>query len=346
MKIALVLLLVASTAVAQTSDSAIAEAVTLMDSGHIDEAIAKLKQVLVDEPSSVSARYELALAYSQKGEAALCRDTVQPITSTAGPLQAGALTTLATCFDQLGDSKKAIEAYRRALRLAPDDAQVNFNLAVTLAQNGNLPEAREIAKHGAEKNPWHASAHLLLAKVFDAEGFMVPAAYSYMHFLALEPVSPRATEAATALRELLGRGLKKTAEGGNITIDPNAPKDEGDFTPLALGIAMAAAVQTTEENVNKSEFEHLRSMLVHDVKIFIEMNEKTSGNYTIDVHRPFFTAMDRANVLDAFAATAISSLHLPGAEEWAKANEKSMEAYLDWIRPQRRPPAIALPAKQ
>ena len=199
MKIFVALALAASTVVAQTpapesSEQTIAAAVTLMDAGKLDDAIAKLKQVLATEPANISARYELGLAYSQKGEGALCRDTIEPLSSIANPLQVGAITTLATCLDQLGDSEKAIAAYRRGLALAPDDEQLNYNLAVTLATSGKLAEARKIAEHGVAKNPWHASAHLLLAKVFDAEKYSVPAAIS---------------SAPLAISQLMGRDLSE-----------------------------------------------------------------------------------------------------------------------------------------
>jgi len=351
MKIFVALALAASTVVAQTpapesSDQTIAAAVTLMDAGKLDDAIAKLKQVLAKEPANISARYELGLAYSQKGEGALCRDTIEPLSSIANPLQVGAITTLATCLDQLGDSEKAIAAYRRGLALAPDDEQLNYNLAVTLATSGKLAEARKIVEHGVAKNPWHASAHLLLAKVFDAEKYSVPAAMSYLRFLALEPSGPRAAEAAAAVRAVLARGVEKTAKGANITIDPAAPKEEGDFTGMQMALSMSAANAMTSDEAKKSDFEQARSMLVRDVKMFIEINEKESGSYTLDVHRPFFAAMNDAKLLDAYAGIALSTLHLAGMDEWVKANGKSIEAYLDWIRPQRRPPAVSLAPKQ
>jgi tetratricopeptide (TPR) repeat protein len=344
---AVILLLAASTAFAQTpalpdNTAAIAEATAMMDAGKVDEAIAKLKAVLASEPSNTSAQYELGLAYSQKGEAALCRDTIQPLSAMPGNLQVGALATLATCFDQLSEPQKAIDTYRRGLALSPDDAQLNYNLAVTLAQTNKLVEARKVAKHGAEKNPWHASEHYLLGKVFDAEGFRVPAVFSYLHFLALEPAGARGTEAITTVRDLLWRGVTKTEAGGNITIDPDVPKEEGDFGPMHMALAISAANTLTEEGVKKSEFEKTRSMIASDVRMFIEIHEKDSGNYTFDVNRPFFTAMEKAKVLDAFAGIALSTLHLPGMDEWVKANAKEIEAYLAWIRPQRRPAPLML----
>lgn len=330
---------------AETTDEAIAAAVKLMDSGKVDESIAKLKQVLAAEPANVTARFELGLAYSAKGDAANCRDTMEPVAAIPNRLQASALGSIATCLDQLGEPQKAIDTYKRALALEPDDAQLNFNLAVTLAQNGKYAEARKVGKHGAEKNPWHASAHYLLGKVFEAENFTVPALFSYLRFLALEPVGQRGGEVAAKVQELMWRGVQKTDKGANVTIDPDAPKGEGDFGPMSMMLTMSAAASLTEKSANKSEFEKARTMLVDDVQMFIEGDEKDPANYTINVHRPFFAAMKKANVLDAYAGVALSTLHLPGMDEWVKKNEKQIEAYLDWIRPQRRPPSLQLPSK-
>jgi tetratricopeptide (TPR) repeat protein len=343
-----ILAFAASTAFAQTpppdNTVAIAEATAMMDAGKTDDAIAKLKTVLASEPSNTTAQYELGLAWGQKGEAGRCRDLMQPLADRPGALQVKALVTLANCLDQLGDRKKAVSAYKRGLAIEPDDAELNFNLAVTLVQMGKGDEARAVGKHGATKNPWHASEHYLLAKVFEAQGFKVPAMLSYLHFLALEPTGNRSLDAATRLRELLGQGVEKTSKGYNINVDPNPPKDEGDFGAMQMMITLlagGAAAEKTEQK--KSEFENARGQIISVLAMYLEMDEKGPDNYTRTVQRPFFMAMQKEKVLDTFAGLALASLHLPGMTEWAKANEKSVDAYLEWVRPQTRPPAVAMP---
>src|SRR5260221_7656260 len=146
---------------------------------------------------------------------------------------------LGNCLDQLGESEKAIAAYRHSLAIAPDDSGSLFNLAITLIQHGKTDEGRELLKHDIEKNPLHASAHLVLGQVFEGQGFHVPAIFSYLHFLALEPASKRSTMAAGHLAKLLTLGYEKTKEGANITVDTNARKEEGDYSAMQMMIAIA-----------------------------------------------------------------------------------------------------------
>jgi tetratricopeptide (TPR) repeat protein len=206
----------------------ITEAIGMMDSGRYDDAIAKLKGVLAEHPGHEVATYELGMAYAAKGDSANCRTTLE-LADAAGPNQVAALGMLGNCLDRLGEREKAKEVYRRGLKLAPDDSQLLFNLAVTLVQTGALDEARALAQNNVRKNPWHTSGHLLMAKVFEMQNFRVPAAFSYMRFLALEPSTPRSAEAATRLQALISLGMVKTKKGVNITIDPNSRKEEGDY---------------------------------------------------------------------------------------------------------------------
>ena len=348
---AVILLLTASTAFAQTpaptdNTAAIAEATAMMDAGKVDEAIAKLKAVLAAEPSNTSAQYELGLAYGQKGDATQCRDTMQPLADRRSELQIKALGMLGNCLDELGDRKKAMDTYRRGLKIAPDDAQLNFNLAVTLVQMGKGDEARAVGKHGATKNRWYASQHYLLGKVFAAQGYTVPAILSYLHFLALEPAGTRAVDAATSLRRLLGQGVEKTSKGYNINVDMNAPKDEGDYSALQMMVTLLAGGAAAEKaETKKSEFEEAASQISAIVAMYVEMEDKGPANYTRDVQRPFFAAMQKEKLTDTFAAIALMSLRLPGMTEWAKAHEESVETYLAWIQPQRGPaPVLLAPA--
>ena len=218
------LLLVLMLAAQQPDDVAkrIGEATILVDSGKIDSAIAALKKIVAEHPDNDSAKYELALAYSAKGDAANCRKLLEPLAETAAN-RAEVLGMLGNCLDELGQREKAIDAYRRGLELAPNDSQLNYNLAVTLAQQGKLDEARELLKTDTRANAWHATGHLLLAKVFEAQNFRVPAIVSYLHFLALE-ASPRAKDAATHLQQLLDLGVTTKGKETNILIDPDAPR--------------------------------------------------------------------------------------------------------------------------
>lgn len=317
-------------------------ATLLVDAGRVDEGIAALKQIVADHPENESAKYELALAYMGKGDAENCRKILEPLADVATK-RVLILALLGSCFDELGQRDKAIETYHRGLALSPTDSGLTFNLAVTLAQQGKLNEARELLKTDTRANPWHASGHLVLAKIFETQSYRVPAVFSYLHFLALEP-SPRANDAATHLRQLLDLGVKTGKKETNITIDPDAPKNEGDYTPVAMALAIASAGRTLPEYAKLSEFERVRRQVASAVEMFVDLSAD-HDDYTSAVHRPFFAAMQKEKLGDTFAAIAVTPLKLKGTDEWVTKHGADIARYSAWIAPQQKRPPVQAPAK-
>lgn len=321
---------------AEDSNVAISEAIALMDSRRFDEAIAKLAAVLAKEPDNEVARYELGLAYAAKGNSEQCLTTLQPVARKAGPHQASALAMVGNCLDHLGRREEAIEAYRLGLKLSPDESSLLFNLAVTLAQTGKLAEAIPLVKNNVQKNPWHITSHFLLAQIFEAQGFRVPAAFSYLRFLALESSTTRSADAAKRLRGVMGLGVEATKKGANITIDPNSRKEEGDFTSMEMMLAMVIASETMEKKRGQSDFDRAQGSLVSAIRIFLESREPQAADFTSTVQGPFFNAMDQEKLLETFAGLALSTLQLRGTEPWLKKNAKEIDRYRAWIAPQAK----------
>jgi tetratricopeptide (TPR) repeat protein len=322
----------------------IREGVALMDSGRFDDAIAKLRTVLTNDPGNDLARYELGLAFAGKGDGKQCLATLEPLSVVAGPHQAASLAMVGNCLDHLGQRAKAIEAYRRGLKIAPDESSLLFNLAITLAQTGGMDEARALVKNNARKNPWHISGHFLLAEIFETQGFRVPAAFSFLRYLALDPSSTRSADAATRLRGLMGLGVAQTSKKGvNITIDPKSSKEEGDFSTMEMMLSMVAASEMMEKKRGQSDFERAQGSLVTAIKIFLESREPKEADFTSAVQGPFFNAMDQEKLLETFAGLALSTQKLRGTEPWMKKNATEIDRYRAWIAPQAKA-AIVMPA--
>lgn len=335
-----VLLLALLFAAQQPDDAAqrIAAATRLVDAGRIDEGIAALTKIAADHPDNETAKYELALAYMGKGDAENCRRIAEPLAEMATENRLRVISVLGSCYDDLGQRDKAIAIYRRGLALAPTDSGLNFNLAVTLAREGKLDEARELLKTDTRANPWHSSGHLVLATIFEQQNFRVPAVMSYLHFLALEQ-SPRSASAAARLQTLLDLGVESKGKETKITIDPDAPKQEGDYAPLTMAVAITAAGATLPEKQKLSDFERVRQQVASVVQIFLDLSAD-HDDYTAAVQRPFFEAMQKEKLIDTFAAIAVTPLKLRGA-----AAPADLQSYQRWIAPQQKRPMVQAPAK-
>src|SRR5207302_9730232 len=99
---------------------------------------------------------------------------------------------------------------------------------------------------------------------------------------------------------------EKSKEGANLTIDTEAPKEEGDYGAMILGLTLAAATQLAPDK-KQSEFESVQSQVAMTIALFIEQSAD-HNDYTAAVQRPFFAAMEKVKLVDTFAAIAITPL--------------------------------------
>ena len=332
------LLLVLMLAAQQPDDVAhkIGVASQLIDEGKFDKAVAALKKIVAENPKNGVAKYELALAYAAKGDHLHCRKTIEPLAAVEGPEQVDSLSLLGNCLNSLGQHEKAVATFRKGLKLAPADAQLLYNLALTLVrEDEKVDEARQLLETDLRANPAFTDAHSLLADVFAAQGYRTPAVIAYLRFLGMDPGSAAAPEAAVRLRALL--------DDSKIDLKQSPRKDEGDYSSMDILLAASAAARGTEEEAKLSQFEQMRLQVSHLIDHFlISLALKESGDFTAAVHGPFFAALKHENLVDTFAGIVIASLDIPGREEWVKANDAEVTRYGQWLQPQLDRPVVTL----
>jgi tetratricopeptide (TPR) repeat protein len=333
----LLVVLLALPLAAQEIDPRIAEGIKLHDAGRYDEAIAKYREVLADEPDDIMAAYEIGFSLTAKGEYQQCIAVLEPISKKPSPWQAAIITGLGNCLDHAGNSKEAVKTYRRGLKLAPNDAGLMYNLAVTFYGQKKYGDARELLKKELGIRPDHASGRHLLAVIFDGEGFRVPAVVEYLRFLGLEPSGDRAKEAARRLVTLLNLGVEQKDEKNTlITIDPKPRTEEGDFKTAEMMLAIASAARTLKPEgapeVELTEFEQTARQIASSLRMLTEVREKRGRSYTETHNLPFFDALEDAKLLDVYAGVTILSLNLPGRAEWQTKHENELQQLAQYVR--------------
>jgi tetratricopeptide (TPR) repeat protein len=335
--LALLLLLLAATPLLTATplfaadDPRIAEGVALHDAGKYDQAITKYREVLAAEPGNGLARYELAYSLYAKGEYAECATLLQPLADLPGKAQAGVLASLGNCLDSGGHPDQAIATYRKGLAISPDDPSFLYNLAIALSGKGEWDEARELLKKNATLRPSHTSGRYALARTFEQQNFRAAALLEYLRFLTLEPATPRAKEAAGRIVALLHRGVSSTGGNNiNITIDPNSPKEEGDFSGWEMMISMTGGLRFTKEQRRKSEFDKTQAELSSALTMLLETRADLGTNYTNSQNIPFFVALQEQKLLDPFTGAVLLPLNLKGGEAWAKKNAAALLKYRAW----------------
>ncbi len=217
------------------------EGVALHDLKDYDGALAKYRQALELDPENTRALFETAYSlYEKKDLAAAAAYAERSGLAPDPPRQLPVM--LGNIYDDLGDSKKAIATYRRGIAKDPNLFLLYFNLGTTYERLGNRNIARAAFENSASLEPRHASSHLYLARVYKAQGYRVPAILALTRFLLLEGSGPRAEGAVLWLDEMFEQGVELKADGStNITVDPDRPKDEGDFTGPDMMVSLVQA---------------------------------------------------------------------------------------------------------
>ncbi|MBK1840716.1 tetratricopeptide repeat protein [Azospirillum sp. YIM B02556] len=119
--------------------------------GQPESAIAAFHRVLAVDPGHLDARLRLADSLRVAGHweeaAVVCHDGLARIANPDDPGRTALLANLGAALQTGGDAAGALEAYREALRLAPDLPEVHNNLARLHQETGNPDAAIEALRH-------------------------------------------------------------------------------------------------------------------------------------------------------------------------------------------------------
>jgi tetratricopeptide (TPR) repeat protein len=317
--------------------AAVREGVALHDRGDFDGAIRRYESVLAENPSNVLALYEMSYAYTEKKDYRKALEVAMRGAQYHSEQLDGFYVLMGNNLDLLGETTKAIEVYKKGLKLFPGAGALQFNLAVAYKNAGKLDDARKTLKDGLVANPQHASSHLLLAVIFFNTGYKAPAFFAAARFLTLEPSSQRSPLAARIVSEVLGSGAAPGKNPGeiSITLDYNPKKDEGDFTTLdtIFGLSAAIAFRDAEKDKGKTEAQKVVAQMQTVLTVLGEQAEKKKqSTFTFQYYVPYFIEMKRKGHVEAFVYHALQSSGLPGAREWVGANGGRVMQFLIWSK--------------
>ena len=167
-------------------DQAMAMAMQLHRTGHLDDAAELYRQILEQKPEYVPAlHYSGVLAHQQ------------------------------------GRSDEAVAKLERSLELDPDQADCYSNLSIVLREQGKLEDALVACRQALVLDPRHANAHSNLGSLLRAHGELVEAEQAYRTAIEL---NPEHVDAYTNLGNLLN-AQKRTREAVEcfckaITLNP------------------------------------------------------------------------------------------------------------------------------
>ena len=144
-----------------------------------------------DGSKRAHVRMELATGYYARGQLTIALDQVK-LAIIADPKLAEAYNMRGLIYADLGDEKLAEESYRRALQLAPQDADSMQNYGYFLCQKKRYTEATALFDQALAVPRYRDSARTLLTKgVCQAfAGQLAESEASLVRAYAIEPTNP------------------------------------------------------------------------------------------------------------------------------------------------------------
>jgi len=132
------------------------------------------------------------------------------------------LVSIGNAYFDKGEYKKAIAAYKQAIRIDPDDAHAQYNLGIAYRKLGRLNEAIAAYKQAIRINPDDADAHYNLGIAYDKLGRDSDAIEAYKQAVRIDPDHAQAHYNLGVVYDKLGRNSDAIeAYKQAIRIDPD-----------------------------------------------------------------------------------------------------------------------------
>ncbi len=324
----LLLILIASGAMASEVDEYINEGIKLHDEGSYDKAAQQYKKALELEPNNLPALYELAFSYMVSKKNEECIEAAKKGLSFESSLQKKFTVALGSCYSQLGKTAEAIQSFEEGLNIDPTDSHLHLNIAVTFSNIRQDKKAIAHLKEAIKYSNGYSSPYYFIAEIYRSENYRIPALYFYMQFVLLEPNTRRSQDAAKKIYALLYQGLKQKENGGmDIVVNPNSPKDEGDYTAIELALSVAAAASIAEKSKDsKVDLARHTEALTSFIQICSEIEDKNlEATFTWQYAAKNMIALQNSGNFKTYSYILAARAGIQGAASWLDENQEKIK---------------------
>ncbi|MCI0698032.1 tetratricopeptide repeat protein [candidate division KSB1 bacterium] len=158
-----------------------------VDRADFERALYLVSKGLQNDPTNEEGLYRLGLAYFQLGRLGEAMQQFRALIKIA-PQHALGNTQLAMVLDKMGRREEAVESYRAALRIFPENVAALTELGNLYMQLGKSAEGLDCFQKASAAQPSHAPAHNALGEFsVYARQDLATAKQHFMHALRLDP---------------------------------------------------------------------------------------------------------------------------------------------------------------
>jgi tetratricopeptide (TPR) repeat protein len=241
---------------------------------------------------------------------------------------------LASCQSSAGDTEAALEAFRSGLEEYPDDYGLNFNISITLVNQGKYEQAIQHLETAVRADPWSASPFFVIGGAYVQLGRIEEGLLAYLAFLRREVDTERSSRGAGAALDLAYSRVPLNESGDKpqivITVGPDESRPELDMLSTTLGIAAAATM--TEGEIAVPEFESLSRVLRIFITAAADLDLESDTESFFARHLVGnAAAIKSADVAEAFSYLVVTVAGVEGAGEWLRNNTEATDALVDFL---------------
>lgn len=302
--------------------------VALHDKGKYKEAIDVYEQALEIDNNNAQVLYEMGLTYFTMKDYNKAIKYSNLSIENSDEFALHSYINIGSSYDDMGQPKKAISTYNKALKKFDADYLLHFNLAITLFKLKEYDDAGQHLEKAIALNPGHGSSHYILGLIRYDQNQRVQSLLSLYFFLLLDQESERNGIAMDLLIGHLGAGVKQISEK-ETTISLDIDMLKGEFSAAETLLSLTAALRNSEEHKSDTEAEFLFFQSKRLFSSLKESADKQKGFYW-DFYVQFYTELMDSEHGDTFLYY-ITAPKYDTSATWLKENEKKEEAMLEWI---------------
>ena len=304
-------------------------------SGNYQEAVTRLEAASAASPRATAVNYPLAMAYRQVGRFAEAETRLRARGDAQPPLPDPLLREVAEILESpavyetrgdralaRGDTRVAVDSFRRGLELFPDRMALKQKLATALAIAGDVDQGIALYKELLAQNPNFAEAHFSLGVILLGSGQTGAAIDRFAAAVKADPTYLQAhLQLAHTLRRTRAYDRALTAYQGALSVDPRLAEarlgyavtlaDAGRFGPCRSWL-----MESRRSDPDRPEF----SELLVRILAAAPDDHVRDGRLAIEIGEPL---LRQARTWRTLEATAMA---LAEAGRWPEAEARQREA--------------------
>lgn len=313
-------------ALAQTplTEKLINEGIGLYDAGKYDEAIERYQHVLDLSPKNMIARYELAYTYYTIGNYSKAIEHSRIVFQANGEYMLESALVYGASLENQGKSKKAVEVFEKALVVRPDDAQLQYNTALSYFSLKGYNTAEKHIVISLDQDMANPAGHLLLANVMLAKGEKLKCMVSLYYYLLIEQDSERSPKAFDLLQNIweheyqTAKNIKNKSSNQNLT----------GWQLIESQLQQQILADTTTTDLNKFIFRTSVLMNLVQTTIWTEPDFWKSRYVT------FYSEINQMGYSQSFAAFVSQCRYKADVMVWISDHYPTFGGFSKWMEKQ------------